>query len=279
EGVEGELYIGGLGLTLGYHHDAEKTNHAFCKVDLPDIGQTTLYRTGDIVISHACGNMEYRRRRDNQVKVRGYRIELGDIESALASLDNINEALVIVREDVPGDKRIVAYLVNEPGTLPTITEVRNKLKLLLPNYMIPQFIVNVPEFPKTPNGKIDRKALPVPYATNQQASANKPKPSGQHEELIADIWKKLLKNDNIYRNDNFFELGGHSLLSMEFINEIRGQTNVLFTPRDVILSDLSQLAKKLDESNKQNTTGSAAANNTPEKQKKRRFKSLLDRFK
>jgi len=274
-GVEGELYIGGAGVSLGYLYDEDKTSAAFVDVDLGDGETRHLYKTSDIVKYHHNGQLQYLRRSDNQVKVRGYRIELGEIEAALSALEQVDDVVVIVREDRPGDKRIVAYYVPVKGVALTITELRGLLRDRLPSYMIPQYLVSLDRLPLTPNGKHDRKAFPVPYELYDDASEEKPKPETETEIKIADMWTSAIGCQCVGRNDNFFDLGGHSLLSMSFINEIRKSTGALLTPRDVVLNDLAQLAVIID---KQRVDGFSNNSEATRKSKKTRLGRMLGRF-
>lgn len=275
EGIEGELYIGGAGLTLGYLYDREKTDDVFLDVELEENTPRRLYKTGDVVIMHESGDLEYVRRIDTQVKVRGYRIELDEIEAALRSLEQIADAIVIVREDVVGDKRIVAYFIPASGASLTITELRNLLRARLPAYMYPQYLIAMDSFPTTPNGKYDRKALPPPYDLHDAGQAESLPPQTETEKLIADSWIELIGAKQIGRHDNFFELGGHSLLSMNFINAIRKSSGATLTPRDIVLNDLSKLASIIE---KQLPDLSATKADSAEAKSKSPLSRLIDRF-
>jgi amino acid adenylation domain-containing protein len=261
-GVTGELCIGGLGVAKGYLNRAELTAEKF--IANPFAGELAraaqdriIYRTGDAVRWREDGTIQYFNRIDNQVKIRGYRVELGDIEAALSTLPQVQQSVAIVREDQPGDQRLVAYFIAAPGQSLTSTEMRRQLKTQLPPYMIPQYLVALEAFPLTPNAKIDRKKLPVPYDLPQQGHQFVA-PQTPNEEVVARIWRALLNVDKIGRNDNFFEVGGHSLLSMNFIVQLRNETGFSFTARDVVLNDLSQLASMMPD------TTSATATDTPE---------------
>ena len=214
-GVTGELYIGGDGLAYGYLHRAELTAEKF--VPDPFIGgEARMYRTGDLARYRADGNIECLGRIDHQVKIRGYRIELGEIEETLKQLPEIQQAVVIAREDTPGDKRLVAYYAASANGQPeqetsAAERFRSHLFGSLPEYMIPAAYVRLETFPLTPNGKLDRKALPAPEV-NVETIRSKEPPQGETETIVAGIWAAVLKLDRVGRNDNFFELGGHSLL-------------------------------------------------------------------
>ncbi|MBD2293370.1 amino acid adenylation domain-containing protein [Anabaena sphaerica FACHB-251] len=218
-GVIGELYIGGDGLARGYHNRPDLTDKKF----IPNIFSTEtkarLYKTGDLVRYLTDGNIEFLGRIDNQVKIRGFRIELGEIEALLSQHPEVKETVVVVREDNPGDKRLVAYIVAN-GILQT-SEIRNFLKDKLPDYMIPSAFVQLDTLPLTPNGKIDRRALPAPDKSNLELKNFFVAPRTAVEEILAGIWKKILHVEQVGIHDNFFELGGHSLLATQVISRIR----------------------------------------------------------
>ncbi|NET03095.1 MAG: amino acid adenylation domain-containing protein, partial [Sphaerospermopsis sp. SIO1G1] len=185
-----------------------------------DNGETKLYRTGDLVRYLADGNIEYIGRIDNQVKIRGFRIELGEIETALSQNADVQTSCVIVREDTPGDKRLVAYVITQKEPQPSVSQLREFLKQRLPNYMIPAAIVFLASLPLTANGKVDRRALPAPaiYIDREDFIA----PRNPVEAQLAQIWSQVLKIEPIGVNDNFFDMGGHSLLATQVIS--RSQT-------------------------------------------------------
>jgi amino acid adenylation domain-containing protein len=218
-GVIGELYIGGDGLARGYLNRPELTAEKF----VPDLFRgngARMYRTGDLARYRADGNIECLGRIDHQVKIRGYRIELGEIEAALKEQPEIKQAVVVAREDTPGDKRLVAYLVASTSTMPATSELRTRLKRQLPDYMVPTAYVFLDQLPISPNGKIDRKALPAPEADAYSTREYEP-PQGEIEAAIAVIWADELELDRVGRHDNFFELGGHSLMAVRLIAKIR----------------------------------------------------------
>lgn len=214
-GVIGEIYIGGAGVARGYLNRPELTAERFLPDPFNAEPTARLYKTGDLGRWRADGQIEYLGRNDHQVKIRGFRVELGEIETQLARHGHVAEAVVAVREDVPGDRKLVAYIVPACSEEAPAAEVlRAHLKVLLPEYMVPSAFVTLQSLPLTPNGKIDRKALPVPQLTSS-ATADYEAPQGELEELVAGIWQALLHVEQVGRNDNFFVLGGHSLLIVQ----------------------------------------------------------------
>ena len=209
-GVVGELYAGGDGLARGYLNQAELTAEKF--VASPFAAGERLYRTGDRVRWRSEGVLEYVGRADRQVKLRGYRIELGEVEHALASHAGVREAVVVVREDVPGDKRLVGYVVGEPGAeAVSAAALREHVQGRLPAYMVPSAVVHLERLPLTPVGKVDRDALPAPEGERQTEHAYVA-PRSELERRIAGIWREVLGVEQVGIDDNFFDLGGHSLL-------------------------------------------------------------------
>ncbi|MFD0661889.1 non-ribosomal peptide synthetase/MFS transporter [Thermocatellispora tengchongensis] len=209
-GVPGELYIGGVGVALGYHARPELTAERFAG------GR---YRTGDAARWLPDGTIEFLGRLDGQVKLHGLRIELGEIEAALREKAGVGDAAVIVREDVPGDRRLVAYLVPAAGAgEPEPAQVRAALRGTLPEYMLPSMFVTLGALPLTPNGKLDRKALPVPAAGGDAPYAE---PTTEHEKAVAGIWAEVLSAERIGADDDFFELGGNSLLAIQVVARLR----------------------------------------------------------
>jgi hypothetical protein len=181
--------------------------------------QAHLYKSGDLGRWRADGSIEYLGRNDDQVKIRGYRIELGEIEARLALHEQIQEVAVMAREDLPGDKRLVAYVTRARGTDPDIEALRAHLKAALPEYMVPSAFVVLERLPSSPNGKLDRKALPAPDIHAYSTREHEP-PQGEVEAALAKIWQQLLRVERIGRHDNFFELGGHSLLATRVVTHI-----------------------------------------------------------
>jgi amino acid adenylation domain-containing protein len=229
-GVPGELFIGGDGLARGYLNRPELTADRFLPDPYSAEPGKRLYRTGDLARYRDQGRLEILGRIDHQVKLRGFRVELGEIEVAISQHPDVAQAVALVREDRPGEKRLTAYVVAEPGRLVTAGELRLFLQQRLPEYMVPSVFVMLDELPLSRNKKVDRKQLPAPdYAAIQPGNfvaAHDPV-----EELLADIWARLLGLDKVARHDNFFELGGHSLLAMQVISRIREVFQVELPPR------------------------------------------------
>jgi amino acid adenylation domain-containing protein/thioester reductase-like protein len=222
-GVPGEIYMGGKGIGRGYLNRPELTAERFLPDPLSADPQARVYKTGDLGRWRTDGTIEYLGRNDDQVKIRGFRIELGEIESQLSRHEQLQEAVVIVREDVPGEKRLVAYVVprdaSHPAAAPSVDALRAHLKAALPDYMVPSAFVTLERLPLTPSGKVDRRTLPVPELS-AAASLLYEAPLGEVEEIVAEIWRALLQADRVSRQDNFFELGGHSLLVLDALFRI-----------------------------------------------------------
>ena len=221
-GVPGELYIGGDTLATGYFNRPELTDEHFIANPLrsPGITSSRLYRTGDRARYLPDGTIEFLGRLDDQIKILGVRIELGEIEMALKKHPQVQQVVVIDREDESGDKRLVAYVVTEDDEALDTGEFRQFLQQTLPAHMIPSAFVNLNTFPLTTNGKINRRALPKPSLSDMQATVTYIAPKTPLEQQLADIWKKMLKLEQVGIHDNFFELGGHSLLAMQIISRI-----------------------------------------------------------
>ncbi|HEW98429.1 MAG: hypothetical protein DRR16_10450 [Candidatus Parabeggiatoa sp. nov. 3] len=212
-GVPGELHISGAGLARGYLNRPDLTAEKF--IQNPFNPKERLYKTGDLARYLPDGNIEYLGRIDNQVKMRGFRIELGEIEAVLAQYPAIREVVTIVREDQPDNKRLVAYIVPKEETALTPDELRPFLKAKLPDYMVPKAFVILEAFPLTPNGKIDRHALPAPEQVFSPTEETSIMPQTDMERSIATVWQEVLHVDKVGIYDNFFDLGGHSLLIIQ----------------------------------------------------------------
>ncbi|HJT57958.1 MAG TPA: amino acid adenylation domain-containing protein [Ktedonobacteraceae bacterium] len=222
-GVAGELYIGGKGVARGYVHQPEVTSERFIAHPFSAEPGTRLYKTGDRVRYLPDGTIEFLDRTDHQVKVRGYRIELGEIEEVIRQIAGVRAAVVIAREDNPGDKRLVAYVVPQEGASVTAEVLQANISKVLPVYMHPAVYVLLEALPMLPNGKLNRKALPVP-GLDQTRSAAKQEfvaPRTQIEAVVATAWSQVLGIKQVGIYDDFFTLGGHSLLAMHVVSRLR----------------------------------------------------------
>ena len=223
-GVPGELHIGGDGLARGYLGRPELTAERFIPHPLCNAPGERLYRTGDLVRYRADGTLEFLGRLDNQVKVRGYRIEVGEIEAVLARQEGVGACAVVVREDTPGDRRLVAYVVTDPVRPPASDELRRAIRACLPEYMVPASFVRLDSLPLTPNGKIDRRALLSPLLERPDEAArlhpDHVAPRTPLERALARIWEDVLGVGRVGVRDNFFDLGGHSLLAVRLLDRI-----------------------------------------------------------
>jgi amino acid adenylation domain-containing protein len=213
-GVPGDLYIGGDGLARDYLNRPELTSERFIANPFSDSPRARLYRTGDVARYRADGNIEFVGRVDHQVKIRGFRVELGEVEAALTEYPEVAEAVVTIKEDQPGDKRLTAYFVPVKESKITVAKLRELLKQRLPDYMIPAAFVRLESLPLSPNGKVDRRALPGPEGVKPDLETDFVAPSDELELKLTKIWEKVLDVRPVGVNDNFFELGGHSLLAM-----------------------------------------------------------------
>jgi hypothetical protein len=221
-GMVGEIYVGGAGLARGYSKRAELTAERFLPDPFSKKGGGRLYRTGDLGRFRGDGSLEYVGRKDEQVKVRGHRIELGEIEWALGRYEGLSQGVVVVREDVPGDKRLVGYVVWEEGREGTVQGLKEHLKRTLPEYMVPGMFVLLPEIPRTVNGKVDRTRLPAPEGRAERTEEYVA-PSSEVERGVAEVWKEVLGTATVGRHDNFFDLGGHSLLLVQVHEKLRSR--------------------------------------------------------
>ena len=220
-GVIGELYIGGDGLARGYCNRPELTTEKFITHAFDGEPPRRLYKTGDLARYFPDGNIEFLGRVDNQVKIRGYRIEPGEIESILRQHSQVKETVVTVREDEPGDKRLIAYVVLKNDFARNSTALRSYLKEKLPGYMAPSAFVFLNALPLTPHGKLDQRALPAPEQTRPELAERYQAPRNPVEESLARIWAEVLKLEKVGIDDNFFDLGGHSLKAVQVISRAR----------------------------------------------------------
>ena len=247
-GVAGELYLGGAGVTRGYLRRPELTAERFIPDPFSEEPGARLYRTGDLTRYLPDSHIEYLGRIDHQVKIRGFRIELGEIQTALAEQSTIQDCAVLAREDQPGDKRLVAYVVFKPDTSVTTAELRRTLQERLPDYMVPSHFVILDELPLTPNGKLNRRALPAPVASRDSLVQSFTAPRSPLEELLASIFCDLLSVERVGIDDNFFELGGHSLLATQLISRIRETFSVELPLRTIFESaTVADLCAKIEQ--------------------------------
>jgi amino acid adenylation domain-containing protein len=262
-GAQGHLYIGGECLTDGYLNRPELTAERFLPNPFNSIPGARMYKTGDLARHLPDGNLQFLGRNDHQVKIRGFRIELGEIEAKVAEHPLVREAVVVAREDIPGDKRLVAYVylappedgrtdsfqesVKSPAELAAI--LRAHLASRLPEYMIPKAFVKLETVPLTPNGKLDRKALPAP-GWDAYVRRTYEEPHSEMEKVLAALWQEMLGIERVGRHDHFFELGGHSLMAVQFVDRLR-RLNLRIDLRAMfatpILSEIALKTKELEE--------------------------------
>lgn len=229
-GIPGDLYIGGQGVVRGYHNRPELTEERFQPNPFKE-GER-IYWTGDLAQYRDDGVIEFLGRVDHQVKIRGYRIELGEIEAKLSSHESVSECVLLLREDTPGDQRLVAYIVAD-GTAPDANDIREHLRKDLPEYMVPNDVVVLDAMPLTPNGKLDRKQLPLPQDAGQSSAAVYEAPKDELQQVIVNIWQETLNLDKVGVKDNFFDLGGHSLLIIRVHQQLKAQLD-----KPISLTDL-----------------------------------------
>jgi hypothetical protein len=210
-GVPGELLIGGDGVALGYHGRPDLTAERFVADPHSDDPRARVYRTGDLLRMRPDGTFEFVGRADNQVKLRGFRIELGEIEAVLAGHPGVASAVAVIREDQPGDRRLVAYVVPEGERAPSMHDLRHLARSRLPQYMVPSTFVTLEALPLSANRKLDRKALPAPDGVRPDTGRSYVAPETPVEEALAAIWSEILRLERVGIDDHFFDLGGHSL--------------------------------------------------------------------
>jgi acyl carrier protein len=244
-GVSGEIYIAGAGLARGYLRRPELTAEKFVPNPFGEAG-SRLYRTGDLGRYLKDGTIEFLGRLDHQVKVRGYRIELGEVEATLLSHPAVRECVAAAAPGPAGDPRLVAYVV--PGGAADPAAWRSHLKERLPDYMVPSLFVEVGALPRTPNGKVDRGALPAPVGRDSGAGEYVA-PRGAVEEAIAEAWREVLGLERVGVHDDFFALGGHSLVLMQVISRIHAILGVELSVRSFFdhptVSELAQATETL----------------------------------
>jgi amino acid adenylation domain-containing protein len=246
-GVAGEAYIGGRGLARGYAGAPELTADKFVPHPYSEEPGARLYKTGDRARFQPNGSIEFLGRIDHQVKIRGFRIESGEIESVLDRHPAVEDAVVIVREDVPNEKRLVAYVVARHEPTPTFSELRSYLKEKLPDYMIPTDLVFLDLLPLTPNGKVDRQVLPTPDLERSRLETKFVAPRTPVEKILAKIWSEVLDLERVGVHDDFFELGGHSLLATRVVSWIRQEFHVDLKLRDFFkIPTIAELTKRIE---------------------------------
>ncbi len=270
-GVRGELFIGGTGVSNGYLRRPELTAERFLADPFAGEPGARMYRTGDVVRRLGDGTLECLGRNDHQVKLRGYRIELGEIETRLGECPGVGACVVVVREDRPDDRRLVAYVV-AAAMVPNEQELRAHLRAALPDYMIPQTFVVLPALPLTPSGKVDRAALPEPRGF---AAAHTPasgtafvEPRTPAERLVAELWAEALRVGRVGAHDDFFQLGGHSLMAAQVLGRLRRDHGVELAYRRIFEAPTVErfaalVARETGETQGSIGTGSARASTIP----------------
>jgi acyl-CoA synthetase (AMP-forming)/AMP-acid ligase II/acyl carrier protein len=241
-GGVGEICIGGAGVALGYHGRPDLTAERFVADPYEGVPGARLYRTGDLGRWGADGQLYHLGRRDQQVKIRGFRIELEEIETVLRAHPAVRQAAVVVRNVGPDDQRLVAYLVYDDGDDLTASDMRRHMRQHVPDYMVPAAIVPMTALKLTPNGKLDRAALPDPFRHAARATARHDAPASPAERLLAEIWQSVLGIDQVDADDNFFEIGGHSLLALRVAQLIEKRTGYRLDPRALFFHALRQVA-------------------------------------
>ncbi|MCF7849315.1 MAG: amino acid adenylation domain-containing protein, partial [Kiritimatiellales bacterium] len=226
DGEKGEIYIAGIAVARGYLHQPERTAEKFVPDPFSAEPEARMYRTGDLGQRLPGGNIEFIGRADNQVKIRGYRIELGEIETVLGGMPSVKQAVAVPWEQQPGSWSLAAYILPRSGEVPTIGKLRGWLAERLPDYMVPSSFTMMDEFPMTPSGKVDRRALPKPGAERPQLDTEYAAPVSEWEKKIVLLWREILSLDAVGIHDSFFELGGTSLLLLRFISRLRQEHGV-----------------------------------------------------
>lgn len=241
-GELGEIWVRTPYLARGYFEDAVLTAARFVTNPVTGNSADRAYRTGDLGRYRPDGTVEFAGRRDTQVKLRGFRVELGEVEAVLGAHPAVRQAVVLARDVGLGDPRLVAYIVYQPGENLTVSEVRRYLRREVPDYMVPSVVVTLDAIPLTPNGKLDRSAMPDPFKNAMRATTSDEPPAPGTEQLVAEIWRDILKIDRVGAEDNFFELGGHSLLSLRVAAAVERRTGWRMDPRTLFFQNLRQIA-------------------------------------
>ncbi|MCX5103969.1 amino acid adenylation domain-containing protein [Streptomyces sp. NBC_00439] len=246
-GIPGHALLGGICLARHYHNRPDLTRQRFTTNPLaPPHPDPRTYHTGDLVKWRPDGTLEFIGRIDNQIKLRGYRIELGEIEAALNTHPHIHTTTVTTREDTPGNKQLIAYIVATPDNTPTTHQLRTHLQRQLPDYMVPSTYVTLDQLPLTPNGKVDTKALPAPDHHRPELATTYTAPRNSTEEIITGVWSDVLGIDTIGIHDNFFELGGQSISSVRVVSRLRDAGLGVALQQFVRHPTVAQLAAALD---------------------------------
>ncbi|MEJ6486183.1 amino acid adenylation domain-containing protein [Nostoc punctiforme UO1] len=261
-GVRGELYIGGAGLARGYLNRPDLTAEKFIPNPFSLEPGARLYKTGDLVRYRVNRTIEFLGRIDDQVKIRGFRIELSEIELALLQYPSVGEVVLQAREDIPGDRRLVAYVVPQSGQKPSISDLRGFLQERLPNFMLPSAFVLLEALPVLPNGKLNRRSLPAPEQLQTELAATYVAPRTELERTIANIWQEVLQVEKVGLHNNFFDLGGHSLLMIQVHERLRKTLNQDVSMIEMFkYSTVSLLAKHLSLDNGDATFGLQPSHN------------------
>jgi amino acid adenylation domain-containing protein len=256
-GVPGELHVGGAGLARGYMMRSDATAEKFIPHPFSTEPGARLYKTGDLVRYLPGGEIEYLGRIDQQIKLRGFRIELGEIEATLNRHPGVRDSVVLLREDEPGDKRLVAYVVaaDATGAETSASAWRSHLKEHLPPYMVPQAFVQLTALPLTTSGKVNRRALPVPETSRPEMDSAYIPPRTEVERLLAEIWQEVLHVESVGVHDDFFDLGGHSLLATQVVSRVRNVMGMELTLRTLFESPtIESLAVAIDARDSQSTS-------------------------
>ena len=246
-GVPGELHIGGAGVARGYLNRPDLTAEKFIPNPFSDEPSARLYKTGDLARYLPDGNIEFLGRIDHQVKIRGFRIELGEIGTVLSQHPEVRETVVAAREDAPGDRRLVAYVVPNHEPAPSTSELRGFLKQKLPEYMLPSAFVFLNSLPLAPNGKVDRRSLPTPDRSRPDLKETFVAPRTLVEKVLAGIWSEVLAADKMSIQDNFFDLGGHSLKATQVASRVREAFRIELPVRNLFEAPtIADLAERIE---------------------------------
>jgi len=250
-GVTGSIYLAGAGLARGYRNRPDLTTEKFIPNPFSQQPGARMYDTGDLGRWNSQGELEYIGRSDHQVKIRGYRIELGEVEAVLHQHPGVRKAAVMAREDSPGDKLLVAYVLETQKNTVTPSELRTFVKQKLPQYMVPSSVIVMEAFPLTPNGKLNRKALPAPEDAPAERETSFVAPQTPTEKIIEGIWANLLKLKQVGVHDNFFDIGGHSLKAVQVVARVRDAFGIELPVRKVFENPtISALAQLIDGTDK-----------------------------